>query len=26
MSVGIKGVIGIFTPAKIKTEDLVPAS
>lgn len=26
MSVGLKGVIGIFTPAKIKTEDLVPAS
>jgi cytochrome c oxidase subunit 1 len=26
MSVGLKGVIGIFTPAKIKTKDLVPAS
>jgi cytochrome c oxidase subunit 1 len=26
MSVGVKGVIGIFTPAKIKTKDLVPAS
>ncbi|HUX56576.1 MAG TPA: cbb3-type cytochrome c oxidase subunit I [Bacteroidales bacterium] len=26
MSVGIKGVIGIFTPAEIKTEDLVPAT
>ena len=25
MSVGIKGVIGIFTPAKNKTKDLVPA-
>jgi len=25
MSVGLKGVIGIFTPAKNKTEDLVPA-
>ena len=25
MSVGLKGVIGIFTPAKIKTKDLVPA-
>ncbi len=25
MSVGLKGVIGIFTPAKIKTDDLVPA-
>ena len=24
MSVGLKGVIGIFTPAKLKTEDLVP--
>lgn len=24
MSVGLKGVIGIFTPAKIKTRDLVP--
>ena len=26
MSVGIKGVIGIFTPAKNKTEELVPAN
>jgi cytochrome c oxidase subunit 1 len=26
MSVGLKGVIGIFTPAKIKTKDLVPAN
>jgi hypothetical protein len=26
MSVGLKGVIGIFTPSKIKTIDLVPAS
>jgi cytochrome c oxidase subunit 1 len=26
MSVGLKGVIGIFTPSKIKTKDLVPAS
>ena len=25
MSVGIKGVIGIFTPAKNKTKDLLPA-
>ncbi|MCU0462880.1 MAG: cbb3-type cytochrome c oxidase subunit I [Bacteroidales bacterium] len=25
MSVGLKGVIGIFTPAKLKTKDLVPA-
>lgn len=25
MSIGLKGVIGIFTPAKNKTEDLVPA-
>ncbi|MCJ7448744.1 MAG: cbb3-type cytochrome c oxidase subunit I [Bacteroidales bacterium] len=24
MSVGLKGVLGIFTPAKIKTKDLVP--
>ena len=24
MSVGLKGVIGIFTPAKIKTKDLIP--
>jgi cytochrome c oxidase subunit 1 len=24
MSVGLKGVVGIFTPAKIKTTDLVP--
>jgi len=26
MSVGLKGVIGIFLPAKLKTKDLVPAS
>jgi cytochrome c oxidase subunit I len=26
MSVGLKGVIGIFTPSKIKTKDLVPAN
>ncbi len=26
MSVGLKGVIGIFTPAKVKTKDLVPAN
>ena len=26
MSVGLKGVLGIFTPSKIKTKDLVPAS
>jgi cytochrome c oxidase subunit 1 len=26
MSVGLKGVLGIFTPAKIKTEDLIPAA
>jgi len=26
MSVGLKGVIGIFTPSKIKTKDLLPAS
>jgi len=26
MSVGLKGVIGIFTPARIKTKDLLPAS
>jgi cytochrome c oxidase subunit I len=26
MSVGLKGVIGIFTPAKTKTKDLLPAS
>jgi cytochrome c oxidase subunit 1 len=26
MSVGLKGVLGIFTPAQIKTKDLVPAS
>jgi cytochrome c oxidase subunit I len=26
MSVGLKGVIGIFTPAKTKTKDLVPAN
>jgi len=25
MSIGIRGVIGIFMPAKLKTEDLVPA-
>ena len=25
MSIGLKGVAGIFTPAKIKTKDLVPA-
>ena len=25
MSVGLKGVLGIFTPAKIKTKDLVPS-
>jgi cytochrome c oxidase subunit I len=25
MSLGLKGVLGIFTPAKIKTKDLVPA-
>ncbi len=25
MSVGLNGVIGIFTPAKLKTKDLVPA-
>lgn len=25
MSVGIKGVIGIFTPAKLKTKDLLPS-
>jgi cytochrome c oxidase subunit 1 len=25
MSVGLKGVIGIFTPAKNKTKDLLPA-
>jgi cytochrome c oxidase subunit 1 len=25
MSVGLKGVLGIFTPAKIKTTDLIPA-
>lgn len=25
MSVGVKGVIGIFTPAKLKTKDLVPS-
>jgi len=24
MSVGLKGVLGIFTPAKNKTTDLVP--
>lgn len=24
MSVGLKGVLGIFTPAKIKTTDLTP--
>jgi cytochrome c oxidase subunit I len=26
MSVGLKGVIGIFTPAKIKTKELLPAA
>lgn len=26
MSAGLKGVIGIFTPAKIKTKDLVPST
>ncbi len=26
MSVGLKGVLGIFTPAKVKTKDLVPAA
>jgi cytochrome c oxidase subunit I len=26
MSIGLKGLIGIFAPAKIKTKDLVPAS
>ncbi len=26
MSVGIKGVIGIFTPSKIKTKDLTTAN
>jgi cytochrome c oxidase subunit 1 len=25
MSVGLKGVLGIFTPARNKTKDLVPA-
>jgi cytochrome c oxidase subunit I len=25
MSVGLKGVLGIFTPSKLKTKDLVPA-
>jgi len=25
MSVGLKGVIGIFIPSKLKTKDLVPA-
>jgi cytochrome c oxidase subunit 1 len=25
MSIGLKGVLGIFTPAKIKTKDLVPS-
>lgn len=24
MSVGIKGVLGIFTPSKIKTKELIP--
>ena len=24
MSVGLKGVLGIFMPAKIKTQDLIP--
>ena len=26
LSVGLKGVIGIFTPSKIKTKDLIPAN
>ncbi len=26
MSVGLKGVLGIFTPAKVKNKDLVPAT
>jgi cytochrome c oxidase subunit 1 len=26
MSVGLKGVLGIFMPAKIKTKDLIPAA
>jgi hypothetical protein len=26
MSVGLRGVIGIFLPAKLKTRDLVPAA
>jgi len=26
MSVGLKGVLGIFTPARVKTKDLVPAA
>ncbi|HBZ22196.1 MAG TPA: cbb3-type cytochrome c oxidase subunit I, partial [Bacteroidales bacterium] len=26
MSVGLKGVLGIFTPARIKTKDLLPAA
>ena len=26
MSLGLKGVIGIFMPAKFQTEDLVPAA
>jgi len=26
MSVGIKGVIGIFTPAKIKTKELIASN
>ncbi len=25
MSIGIKGLIGIYTPSKIDTKDLVPA-
>ena len=25
MSVGLKGVIGIYMPSKLKTKDLVPA-
>ena len=26
LSVGLKGVVGIFTPSKIKTKDLIPAN
>jgi hypothetical protein len=25
MSIGVQGLIGIFTPAKLKTKDLIPA-